>query len=67
MEKCVFDLSEQVCSALTKKKCNGCHFYKTEIQAEEARLRAERRLDSIQGGLYLYKKYHCGEGGVRNG
>ena len=59
MEKCVFDLDEQRCSALTKKECEGCHFYKTVAQVAEGRRRSEERLDAIPGGLYLYKKYYC--------
>ena len=66
MEKCAFDLDEQRCSALTKKECEGCHFYKTATQVAEGRRKAEERLDSIPGGLYLYKKYYCGEGGFKN-
>lgn len=66
MEKCAFDLNEQGCSALTKKECEGCRFYKTAEQVAEGRRKAKERLDSIPGGLYLYKKYHCGDGGLKN-
>ena len=67
MEKCAFDLDEQRCSALVKKECDGCRFYKTNAQVERGQIRSEERLDSIRGGLRLYKKYYCGEGGIRNG
>ena len=65
MEKCAFDLGEYECSALAKKECDGCNFYKTETQVANSRRRSEERLDSIPGGLYLYKKYYCGEGGIK--
>lgn len=61
MEKCAFDVEEEKCSALTCKKCDGCSFYKTKTQVEEGRRISEERLDSIRGGLNLYKKYYCGE------
>ena len=67
MEKCAFDFGGQKCLALTKKECEGCCFYKTIEQVELSRQATERRLDSIPGGLYLYKKYYCGEGGFWNG
>ena len=62
MEKCVFEV-EHECSALTKKECDGCPFHKTAEQIEKGVEKTERRLDSIPGGLYFYKKYHCSNGG----
>ena len=46
MERCVFDLDEQRCSALTKKECDGCRFHKTVAQVAEGRRRSEERLDA---------------------
>ena len=66
MEKCAFDFDERRCSALTKKSCNGCHFYKTKAQVLEGRKRSEARLDALPGGLLIFKKYYCGEGGFRS-
>ena len=62
MEKCAFELDEEKCSALTKKECSNCSFYKTVSQVSEGQRKTEQRLDSVHGGLYLYKKYYCGDG-----
>lgn len=62
MEKCTFDLGDHECSALTKKECAGCRFYKTAGDLAKSRKKSEDRLDKINGGLHIYKKYHCGEG-----
>lgn len=61
MEKCGFDRGCD-CAALLEKRCDGCRFYKTKQQIVDGRFKAEQRLDSIPGGIRLYKKYYCGEG-----
>ena len=40
-EKCAFDEGEWKCSALTKKRCKGCSFFKTEEQLAAGREKAE--------------------------
>ena len=67
MEKCAFDLGNERCDALHSKSCDGCRFRKTKEQLVESRRKSEERLDSIRGGIYLYKKYYCGEGGGWHG
>lgn len=57
MERCVFNIENNQCSALIEKKCEKCRFYKTQDQLMDGRRRAEERLDSIKGGLRLYQKY----------
>lgn len=58
--KCVFDQNGE-CTALEKKKCFGCSFFKTERQLIEGRRKAEERLKSL--GIYdemrrKYKKFY---------
>ena len=46
-ERCVFKIDDRKCSALTKKVCGWCHFYKTEKQLDESRAKAEERLHTL--------------------
>ena len=46
MDKCAFDLEEK-CTALTKKQCKDCAFYKTKEQLNEVRKRALRLLSKF--------------------
>ena len=59
-EKCVFDEGEWKCSALTKKRCVGCSFYKTEEQLSAGREKAEERLKELSGEqrLRIEDTYH---------
>lgn len=59
MERCAFDVGGDGCTALTKKNCSQCRFYKTASQVAESQKATEMRLDLIPGGLFLYKKYYC--------
>ena len=43
---CVFD-DDKKCKALNIKKCNGCNFFKTDLQLEKGRKKAEERLKSL--------------------
>lgn len=45
-KKCAFSLGNK-CSALTKKACGRCHFYKTEEELKESRARAEARIGTL--------------------
>lgn len=58
MEKCAFESNNDKCTALVEKKCDGCKFRKTEEQVKHDRQKSLERLDSIKGGLWLYKKYY---------
>ena len=48
-EKCAFDEGEWKCSALTKKRCKGCSFFKTEEQLAAGREKAEERIRELSG------------------
>lgn len=47
MLKCAFDRGEGMCSALTEKSCEGCRFFKTEMQVAVGRERAKKRIQSL--------------------
>lgn len=61
MDKCAFDLDVK-CSALTKKECDGCAFYKTKAQLNEGRKRALRLLGKFtpQQRQALRERYYNG-------
>lgn len=58
MVKCVFEHGTK-CVALTSKRCEGCHFRKTEKEAEEGRKKAKRRINSLPEEMqnYIRDKY----------
>ena len=62
MEKCFAD-KDSYCSALNKKKCEGCNFFRTEEDLEESKNRAMKRIDSLSKTTqdYIYGKYFKGE------
>ena len=62
MIKCAFDKGEGMCSALTEKSCEGCKFYKTEMQVAVSREKAKKRIQSLpkETKQYIYDKYYAG-------
>lgn len=63
MKKCVFD-NPRNCSALTQKKCTGCHFYKTEKDLQNGRAKAQDRIAALAmlTRLKIAEKYRKSEG-----
>lgn len=55
MAKCFAD-RDSYCSALKKKECKNCNFFKTHEVLEESRDRAMKRIDSLpraaRNGIY---------------
>ena len=64
-ERCAFKINDRKCSALTKKACMRCHFYKTLADVEEGRKKAEERIQSlpIKTQRAIIDKYILGNGG----
>ena len=60
MLRCAFDRGEGMCSALTEKSCEGCRFFKTEMQVAVSREKAKRRIQSLPRDMrnYIYDKYY---------
>lgn len=58
--KCVFNIGNK-CGALTTKKCEKCSFYKTAEELKNGRQKSLKRLDMIDGGVELFRKYYCEE------
>lgn len=56
---CVFRVNERRCSALTKKLCGGCRFYKTEEELKESREKALERINNLpkRVQMEIYDKY----------
>lgn len=46
VDKCVFDNHNGGCGALIEKKCEGCKFFKTEQQFDDAQKQAALILDN---------------------
>ena len=44
---CAFKIDNRRCSALTKKACMRCHFFKTEEEVKVSREKAEARIRSL--------------------
>ena len=59
-EKCAFDEGEWKCSALTKKRCKGCSFFKTEEQLAAGREKAEERIKELyaEEQIRIEETYH---------
>ena len=59
---CVFRVNERRCSALTKKLCGGCRFYKNAKELKESREKAEERMKSLPGRVQreIHDKYYIG-------
>jgi hypothetical protein len=55
MDKCFADKGNE-CSALTKKECQDCGFFKTEEQHQKDKKKVFNRLSKL-GLTYLLKKY----------
>ncbi|GEM_PF-6153355 len=47
-EKCVFSKKGGDCSALKKRECENCKFYKTEAMLTESLRKAEQRMNNIK-------------------
>ena len=47
MARCAFDYGDDMCYALTEKKCRGCRFRKTEKELQEGRDKATDRLMTL--------------------
>ena len=62
MEKCFAD-KDSYCSALNKKKCEGCNFFRTEEDVQASRCIAKKRIESLDDTTqdYIYGKYFKGE------
>ena len=68
--KCAFDVGESTCSALTKKFCPGCRFFKTKEKLAEGRKKAMervRRLPQWEQDRILDKYGLRPKGGMRGG
>ena len=61
MLKCAFDREEK-CSALTKKSCEGCAFFKSKEKLEEGREKAQKRIRKLPLSMreYIFDKYYIG-------
>lgn len=62
---CAFKIDDRRCSALTKKACMRCNFFKTEEEVKASRERAEERIRSlpINKQRAIIDKYILGLGG----
>lgn len=65
MAKCFAD-RENYCSALKKKECEGCNFFKTHEDLEKSRDRAIRRIDSLPKSTKDFIYQNCFKGGKAN-
>ena len=61
---CAFRVNERRCSALTKKFCGRCKFYKTAEELQEGRDKAEERIRSLpkRVQMEIHDKYCVGGG-----
>lgn len=62
MGKCFAD-KDSYCSALLKKNCKSCNFFRTEENLEKSKHRAMKRIDSLpeETKEHIYDKYFKGE------
>lgn len=52
-DKCAFKIDNHKCSALTKKECMRCPFFKTEEEVKASRERAELRRRSLPVSIQM--------------